>query len=851
MANKEIGPIPEEVHKVVRVFPFALRTPEDILKDYEDYKDLKGKKRRKLSLTEVYLVQKPQGDGPSAGKIAPIGGGIQGGDDRSTLAEAVAHIQGKTTFSCSPLENTEETREKFEIPGNIKYSLINDRCFHANLVIVPVINPKTLKAISPDPDDKIESFKALTTEELKLAVGKGTHRGTSLVGHITTKQKSRNISLTYEENKERKLFLNNLRKRLKDIEDKNRAKFRKNLLLLAINKGLKVDTFEQERETNGEEEQEISLEQLMLKIEEKCESPGDFKLLFNEAYGSLLSELYMDYFRSREMDTYGKLKEKDLKEENKQEKSNEEDLEERSKPKKPNVYKIRTDIQSLTRKVIGKQKRLKGTLKRKIIGEKRRLREILRRKMESETKLIEERMLDGNFGVDMLRILPLLVNLDGVEKGKTTRLILSGARLIRDLSEVCFDEDSIEDIKEYYLNKKATLESKSEKTKSINSQLIATLSSLFGKPQSEIESAWILASRFIPKLPQDVTSVSPKLISSFPLHETGIDIKLSSIGHIFLLSLGIDAGEHNPKKWKKIKFEALRQMALFLKILFSRPFYEAEIKKAEQHPIKEALKGYFQDYDDEDDELSGIYTLPETLGYQPKIYVEYKKEDEKEGEKGKDRRPILLDVKPGKSLTSFIRKAFQINPKEIHDLVSVGIVLPGIIDQSLTEENKEEVIEDFIARIARIEEIKRGFESYCKEQFPSYEFNVKTSKTTYKNFLNFISGKQITNEGKRTGSIASRIIRQKIYIEAKHEDGEEFIAEITFYPFESLTNLTNGKLMGWAEKVADDPSYKLRRMFNALQLGNLVIGMCSLHELLFPPTIYPELAGESRIKKRL
>lgn len=810
MLSKEASPHPEEAHKVVRVFPFALRTPEDILADFKIYKDLKKKgKRSFLSLTEVYLVQKPQGTGgPSEGKIAPIGGGIQGDDNASTLEAAVAHIQRKTTFSCSPLENTEETREKFEVPGNINYSLIkNDRCFQANLVVVPVINPKILRAISPHPDDKIESFIALTTEELRVAIQNGKCRGIDLVGHITTKVERSDIVITREDREKRNLSLTSLKAKLKEIDDKNKGKLREKLIFLAIDKHLDIDIFEQVIDIDGKEkEQKISLEQLMLKIEEQCKTLDDFEALFNEAYGLLLSELYMDYFRSREMDTYAKL--------------NEKDLEEKSKPKKPNPYERIFNL------------RIFNSLRRKIKG-KGRLRKILRRRMESEAKLIEERMSDGNFGVDMLRILPLLISLDGVEKGKATRLILSGARLMRDLSKVCFGEERIEEMKKYYLNEDRDLGSKSEKTKIINSKLIDTLSNLFGKTQSEITNAWIFASRFIPKLPEDVTSISPELMNLFHVHEAGIEIELSSIGEIFLLSLGIDVREHNTKQWKKIKFEALRQMAIFLKTLFAKPFYEAEIKKAEEHPIKEALRCYFQD----DDKLSGIYTLPEILGYQAKICVEYMKY------KGK---PIILDPKPVKSLTSFIRKALQTPQERIHDLVSVGIVLPGVIEQSLTEWNTEAVIEDIQARIAEIEEIKTGLELYYKEQFPSYEFKVDRDENTYENLLNYISsGKKIADEGKRTGSIASRIVRRRIYIVAKHkETKEEYFAEIAFYPLESLTDLTNGKLMGWVEKVADDPLYKIRRMFNPL--GNFGIGMCSLYELLFPSSVYPQQVKEVR-----
>lgn len=170
-------------------------------------------------------------------------------------------------------------------------------------------------------------------------------------------------------------------------------------------------------------------------------------------------------------------------------------------------------------------------------------------------------------------------------------------------------------------------------------------------------------------------------------------------------------------------------------------------------------------------------------------------------------RNVIVDEKPIKTFTSFLRKSFEEKTKYIPDFYSVGVIF----------------IETKDTNIADAERLIQDFQKFVSGQFQSFKLFIE-NKRTYATEDYLHNQKQQEVRGKRRGSQSNRLVRTKLILHL----GEERL-EFAVYPFYSLS----GNFWGWLEKTADDKDYVVRRLLAGEH------GIPSFYDLLFPPDLYP------------
>lgn len=762
------------VVEVSRAFPYAFRTPQNILTGLDKYLSCPN---GEIPIIEVYLAHKTKESKYSANYLAPIGGKMLQGE--SVLKTAYRRIHEESTLVCSPIKENEDSR--FSIEGSFTYNIIckdmppEKRRTHFS--VVPVVNPQLITSIYPiQEDSKIDGFVGLSVKELTEAFDSGmytdinTNETFPLQGHITKLKNAPDTNLTRQNILKRTKMLNEVMHTLKQQELKARNALYYELVFLAVTK-------------MGFSKKELltidKLEELVIKF--KNIFGDNFNQFFTEAYSAVLGHLYMNYFRNQE---------------------------EKSVPRPIKEKK-------------GKQNVL----------------EFLKRKKEKpinnilfyEARIIKEKMINGNFSLDVLHFLPLLINMEQIFKGKTTHLIIELARFMRDLTKEIAVEGpykNINSLKEFFLNQNILLEEKLEYNKKFDKQLINVLAKVFQIDQRSIIDAWAKASRYIPDLAEETRYADPELSKLYQFHELRDEVSNSSLGQAFLLSLGVDL-KNNGTDWSIIKFEALRQLAFFLKILFVSPIYENIVKK-KPHPVDLAINNFFGSVID-----NKIITLISN-GTEKKMPITYRK--------SLDGDIFIVDEKPVKSLESVVRKSLEENTEDIVDIQSCSIVLPEDIYDHLEPEKRIKFVNQQIGK----------FITFIASNYPNWQVEIMKDENTFDNYRKVIKNQQVSDGGKRTGSKGDLIIRRKIKLKMIDKNSKEsYKYELVFYPFEEFKSESYqdvepdkiNSLMGWKKKIEDNPHYSFRRLIYPLRGA---LGLKSIYELLFPPSLYPKLIEQMR-----
>lgn len=762
---------------VSRAFPYAFRTPQNILDSLDKYL---AHPNGKIPIIEIFLAHKTKESKYSANHLSPIGGKMLPGE--SPLQTAYRRVHEESTLVCSPLQ--EEYWNRFFIDGSFNYDVAGNgsqpyekRRVHFS--VFPVVNPQIVTSVYPiQEDSKIDGFFGLSIAELNQAFDSGKHTDKAtgkifpLQGHITKLRNIPDITLSKGNRHERTRILNKVTQIIKYQESKARSILYDKLAFLAVTKmGFSGENLPKVKDKSNK------LEDLLVILKN---SFGDkFNQFFTEAYSAVLGQLYMTHFRIQE-----------------------------EKYKDRPIRKHRSGILEFLK--LKKETQINKTLL-------------------AEAEEIKERMVKGNFSTDVLHFLPLFINMEQSVKGRTTRLIVELARFMRDLTKettINGPYRSIDELKEFFKDSNILLETKLEYSQKFDERLVNILAAVFQTDQKSITGAWTSASRFIPDLAEDAKSADQKLSRLYQFHELRNEVANSSLGQTFLLALGVDLKD-NGTDWPVVKFEALRQLTFFLKILFVNPVYE-DIVRRKPHPVDLAINSFFGPVVD-----NRLIILNEK-SVKRKMPVTYRRTlngDE-----------LIIDEKPTKSLRSTVRKGLEENIEDIADIQSSAVVLPNEIYNHLKPDE----------RINFINQQADGFLEFLKSNYPSWQIEIMEDYNTFNNYKNALNGQPVSDGGKRTGSKGDLLIRRKIklkMIDKKSKDSYNY--ELVFYPFEQFKDISYEEageerltgLMGWREKMEDDPSYSLRRLVYPLRGA---LGLKSIYELLFPPSLYPESVEDIR-----
>lgn len=778
-----------EIKKASRAFPFALRSPNAILRDLKS----NGKP---ISLLEVYLGHKSEGSKYSANMLAPIGGKFLPGE--TAIHSAYGKIMEETALVCSPI--IEKDHSFFIIDDSFLFDIKNSDDPHrlVQFTLVPVINPDIVTGIFPiQEDSKVDRLVGMSIDELRLAIDRGYYEGNhgrfDLQGHMTTLEEASDITINKKNKTKRNSILLTTIERLSVFETKAKLYLYSKLSRISTEAGIDLSIFEQENNFDNEKhskQKDSRLDDLITHIREKIGEP-DFEKMFTSAYSAVLSELYMDYFRTKE-EPYRNI-----------------------------------------------------ALEHKNQGSGRDSEEVSNslRLMKSAEE-IKKRFLYGNFGTDILHFLPLYISQEQTLTGKSTRLINELSRYTRDLfrqsivglNVVNFERGKNESRKDYETKRidalsvfmsspDIFLEEKIKTINHVDNNLIRIMGETFGYSEDHVKKVWAMTSRFIPELAEETKFSDPQYHELYQFHEEINEVKNSSLGQALLYVLGIDQKDNGPN-WKKIKFEALRKLSIFLKILLIEPTY-ADIVEKKPHPVDLAINNFFGPIVEKSTILLG------QNGSTREMPISYRH--------GRYSRLFLIDEKPQKSLRSVIRKSFEEPIEEIVDIYSASIVLPNNAYSNYNFGGRKDIIN----------EQAHEFKYFLEHNYHNWNVRILEDKNTYDNYEKAMSGHDFSEGGKRTGSMGDLIIRRKIKVKMTDpRTKKDYFYEMVFYPYESFSDQEHKTekslgLMAWKEKIEDDASYALKRILFPLRGA---LGLKSFYELLYPPSVYPELIEKMRKK---
>jgi len=409
-------------------------------------------------------------------------------------------------------------------------------------------------------------------------------------------------------------------------------------------------------------------------------------------------------------------------------------------------------------------------------------------------------------------------------EARTTRLINTSARFIRDSLKYCLARSNINglnsftDAKKLIENPGIPLSKKFDFFKKMDEQMLDLLAEKLGKTRRYVTRAWFESQKFIPEIGEIAKNVDPNLYNVYQFHELRNEVANASVVQTMLFGLGVDTKNNNDEHLKRIRFEALRQLTIFSKFLFESDEYE---RKTQQgiNPIHLAMNNFF----------GPVETMENIEFVDEKTGMHYDKPIERR--RDSNGTPYIVDKKPMKPLQSYIRKSFETKHTSISDLFSTSVILTDDKNKNLPHEDK----------VSLINSRASDFLQYLKINYPDYKISISGDKNTFGNFTALQNGEKIEKKGVRTGSQGSLIIRRKMYVTMSKQEGdktEEYTHELVFYPFERMEDIPEGGMLTWRDAIADGPSYVGKRLMESLQNA---YGLKSLYELFFPPAVYPEL----------
>jgi 8-oxo-dGTP pyrophosphatase MutT (NUDIX family) len=337
-----------------------------------------------------------------------------------------------------------------------------------------------------------------------------------------------------------------------------------------------------------------------------------------------------------------------------------------------------------------------------------------------------------------------------------------------------------------------------EKTDLLNNKLnaffIKRLMEVFGVDERDLEQVYLNIQNFFRDLSNEMKVADPHLTQGLYQDFTLInEVDNANYGRLLSLFLGMDTKKISEEAEKLIRFEAGRQLVLLLKGLVGvKHYFKAVELNRKSGRLKEAINTFFS---------APVREEIVDLGENQKMKIRIRQRN------GID---FVVDEKPIKTFTSFLRKSFYEKTTNINDFNSVSVVFHDLNHNNIDASKK----------------LGKDFIQYLFSQFPTSVIDVKDERTYgTANFENFKSNSETI--GKRIGSQSDRLVRTKLIISLDDEK-----LELTIYPFFSLKG-TQGNFWGWLEKISDDKNYVVRRLLAGVN------GIPSFYDLMFPPDFYP------------
>lgn len=445
-------------------------------------------------------------------------------------------------------------------------------------------------------------------------------------------------------------------------------------------------------------------------------------------------------------------------------------------------------------------------------------------RLKRHANILRESFSHGSRGTEILHLLPLYTQSD-VIKAKTTKSSVAFEEFLFELFDKSVDKVSPTD-QEWEESKMIKLFLPSGESLPIHQRVdfaeklqkaaLEEIAQLFNLSSAYVDQVWHETQRFFPEFGKIVRSENNILQDKIrQAHELRNEVSNAGLPELIVRYM------HDPESL--IRFEAGRQLFIFLKILFEKERYDELVDKGNE-PFRFAVEEFFgrRDMDRREISIRGRpYPLRKTEKYM-----------------------TLVDQKPEKDIISYIRVATEKSSEDINDIFAYSIVLWNSLS------NGERTADGTTSQINKTQEMIGDFLTTLKTNYYPEEEGFKVEvlndhADALGRFIKYkkrgVSQAELQQlSGKRTGSMGDFIVRRKMLVKITKPDGQDYMCEFAFYPFAQLdAESVNAGFMGWEEKLQDDSKYTLRRIVNQLKGAQ---GLQSLYELFFPSHFYPFVA---------
>ena len=427
-------------------------------------------------------------------------------------------------------------------------------------------------------------------------------------------------------------------------------------------------------------------------------------------------------------------------------------------------------------------------------------------KAKPESSLEDEQRHDliqaldsGYLGKDLLYFLPQIakkgIDWEGIEM--STEAVKTFVDFMKTTFAQFLDQQQFSEkqYREFMLSKDINLEEKATQINTLNEVFVQKLRDIFGLADNDLEKVIGYIENFYKDLSNEMKIADPKLTQGLYQDFTLVnEVHNANLGALLSLFMGYDMKASSPQSEELIRFEAGRQLVLLLKGLNGLKHYKTETENLKAGRFQTAANSFFGP-------VIGETIVP--LGGESQMRVRIRKWGD---------RKVIVDGKPTKSFTSYLRKSFEERVGDIGDFHSLSIVILENTDVEQANFLKEEFVE------------------YLKSQYPSL-LCLECGNPNYYGTNDYLQSQTKGEEkilcGKRTGSQGNRFVRTKLFLEL----GKERL-ELIVYPLYSTEGL-NENYWGWLEKIIDDKDYVVRRLLAGKK------GIPSMFALLLPPELYP------------
>lgn len=420
-----------------------------------------------------------------------------------------------------------------------------------------------------------------------------------------------------------------------------------------------------------------------------------------------------------------------------------------------------------------------------------------------EEKKIIEALNSGFLGRDILYYLPEIAKyglewegLNNATEGVKTFIDFLKDVFNRFLSEKNLSQERYQRIIE---SNETCLEEKYQLINQLDQSFRERIKEIFGLTDDDLNKVLSYISNFFRDLSNEMKVADPNLTKG--LYQDFVlinEVNNANFGYLLSLFLGYDTKENSQHK-PLIKFEAGRHLLLLLKAFTGIKYYESQIEKIRRGRLQLATNNFFGPIVNEQ-----IIEIDNGIQMRVKI-------------REKDGQRYLIDEKPTKIFTSFLRKSFEEKFKNIKDIYTTSISF----------------LSNDLNNIEKAKDLIKEFLDYLKSQFKDFEV-TEEDKRDYgtEKFLSDPNNQEVIR-GKRRGSQGSRFVRTKLLISLIDKKSKERIEvmELIIYPIFSIEDKDD--FFGWLETREDDKNYVIRRLF----VGEY--GIPSLYDLLFPQDLYP------------